>query len=62
MDGEISWVSGLVTVFSPNDIPGLRRPKNVKFGTKMAIFGKSFLIVAKLAKKSANMGQKPANS
>jgi len=25
-----------VTVFSPNDISGLRRPKNVKFGTKVA--------------------------
>jgi len=25
-----------VTVSSPNDIPGRRRPKNVKFGTKVA--------------------------
>jgi len=31
MDGEISSV-----VFSPNDISGLRRPKNIKFGTKVA--------------------------
>jgi len=25
-----------VTVFSPNDISGLRRPKSIKFGTKVA--------------------------
>jgi len=25
-----------MTVFSPHDIPGLRRPNNVKFGTKVA--------------------------
>jgi len=25
-----------VTVFSPNDISGLRRPKNIKCGTKVA--------------------------
>jgi len=24
-----------VTVFTPNDISGLSRPKNIKFGTKM---------------------------
>jgi len=32
LDGKISWVSGWVT---PNDISGLRRPKNFKFGTKV---------------------------
>jgi len=36
MDGEVSWVSALVNVFSPNDISRLRRPKSVKFGTKVA--------------------------
>jgi len=36
MDGEISWVSVWVTDFSLNDISGLRRPKNVKFGTMLA--------------------------
>jgi len=30
-DSEISWVSGRVTVFSPNNISALRL--NVKFGT-----------------------------
>jgi len=30
------WVHGWVAVFSPNDMLGLRRPKNVKFGTKVA--------------------------
>jgi len=39
MYGEISSVSGClgvwVTVFSPNDISGLRRRKNAKFGTKV---------------------------
>jgi len=37
-DREISWVclGEWVTVFSPNDSSGLRRPKNVKFGTKVA--------------------------
>jgi len=34
-DRDISWVSGRVTGFSPNDISGLRRPKNVEFGTKV---------------------------
>jgi len=34
MASDISWVSG--TVFSPNDVSGPRRPKNVKFGTKVA--------------------------
>jgi len=47
-----------VAVFSPNDISGLRRPKNVKFGTKVASsrrmmralrFLEKFLIVTKLA-------------
>jgi len=33
-DGKISWV-GVCPVFSPNDISGLRRPKNVRFGTKV---------------------------
>jgi len=32
-DGEISTVGVWVT---PNDISGLRRPKNVKYGTKVA--------------------------
>jgi len=49
-----------VTVFSLNDISGLRRPKSVKFDTKAAsstgmmhTLGvlESFLIVAKFAKK-----------
>jgi len=35
-DGEISWVSGWVTVFSPNNISRLRKLTNVKFGTKVA--------------------------
>jgi len=34
-DGEISWVYRWVTFFS-SDSSGLRRPKNVKFGTKVA--------------------------
>jgi len=29
-------VPGWVTVYSPNNIASLRRPKNVKFGTKVA--------------------------
>jgi len=41
MAGEISWVSGWVGVwvgdcFFPNAISGPRRPKNIKFGTKVA--------------------------
>jgi len=58
------WVSGWVAVFSPNDISGLRRPKNDKFGTKVAsstgmmraliFFEKVFLIVAKFAKTVKN--------
>jgi len=57
-DGKISWVSVWVTVFSPNDIAGLRRPNNVIFGTKVASimrmmhalrFLEKFLIVAKFA-------------
>jgi len=32
MGGEIIWV----IVFSPNDVSGMRRPKNVTFGTKLA--------------------------
>jgi len=35
-DGEVNWVSGSMTVFSRNDISGLRMPKNIKFGTKVA--------------------------
>jgi len=35
-DGEISWVSMWVTVFSPNDVSGQRRHKNVKFDKKVA--------------------------
>jgi len=34
MDGEISWVSDWVTVFSPSNISGLRS-KNVKFGLEL---------------------------
>jgi len=37
--GKISWVGVWVSVrvgdFSPNNISGLRRPENVKFGTKV---------------------------
>jgi len=29
-------LGGWLTVFSQNDISGLRRPKNIKFGTKVA--------------------------
>jgi len=36
MDDEISWVGNWVIAFSPNDISGPRRPKNVKFDTKVA--------------------------
>jgi len=63
IDGEISWVSGWVTVFSSNNMLGPRRPKNIKFGTKVVsstwmtcaleIFGKSFQYAAKFAKKTA---------
>jgi len=55
--------SDLNTVYSPNDISGLRRPKNVKFGTKVAsstrmmhalrFLEKRFLIVAKFAHKNS---------
>jgi len=56
MDGKIFWV----TVCSPNDISGLRRPKNVKFGTKVTSSARmmcalryleSFLICGKICKK-----------
>jgi len=30
------WVPW-VTVFSPNDISGLRRPKSIRFGTKVEL-------------------------
>jgi len=62
-DHEISWVSDWVTVFSPNDISGLRRPKNIKFGTKVASslrmmhalrFLEKFLIAVKFAKNAKN--------
>jgi len=54
-----------LTVFSPNDISGLRGPKNVNFGTKVAssrrrmhaLFGKSAVIAAKFA-KNAKIRQK----
>jgi len=35
-DGEISYLCGWETAFALNDISGLRRPKNVIFGTKVA--------------------------
>jgi len=44
-----------VTDYSPNDISGLRRPKNIKFGTSMRMMHtlrfleKVFLIVTKIA-------------
>jgi len=53
-----------VTVVSANDISGLRRPKNVKFGTKVASSTRivralrlldKFLIAAKVAKNRAKM-------
>jgi len=49
---------------TPNDISGLRRPKSVKFGTKVAFntrmmralgFLESFLIVEKFAKNRPKM-------
>jgi len=50
--------------FSPNNISGLRRPKNVKFGIKVAssmrmmhahrFFKEKVLIVAKFAKTAEN--------
>jgi len=53
-------VSMWVTVFSPNKISGLRRPKYVKFGIMVVYnarmmhthFWKKFLIVAKVAKNA----------
>jgi len=60
MDGKICWVLDWMTVFSLSDISGLRRPKNVKFGTKVASsmrtmrafrFLECFLIAGKNAKK-----------
>jgi len=61
---EISCVDVWVTVFSPNNILGLRRCKNAKFSTKVAssmrmmraLFGKSFLIVTKFAKTRLHGG------
>jgi len=56
MAKSAGWVFGWL-FFSPNDISGLRGPKNVKFGTKVASstridldFWKRFLIAAKFAK------------
>jgi len=63
MDGKISWVCDLVPVFSPNDISGLRSPKNVKLGTKMVSsmrmiralrFLEKVLIAAIFAKNAKN--------
>jgi len=62
-DDEISWLGDC---FSPKDISGLRRPKNVKFGTMVAsstrmmhavrfFLEKVYLIVSKCAKKTPNM-------
>jgi len=52
-----------VTVFSPNDISGLRRPKDIEFGTEVAsstrmmhavrFFWKKFFKCGKICKKSA---------
>jgi len=62
-NGEISRVSGWVSVFSPNDISEFTRPKNVKFGTKVATsmkmmrtldFQKKFFTAVKFAKKCRN--------
>jgi len=62
-DREISWVFGWVTGFTASDIPGLRRPKNVKFGTSVASgmkmmhalsFSKSFFNCGKIGKKREN--------
>jgi len=57
-----------VTVFSPNDISGLGRPKIIKFGTKVVsstsmmhahrFLVKVFLIMANLHQKTAKVGQK----
>lgn len=41
-DGEISWVGVWVTVSSPSDISGLRKPTNVKLGTKVSNSTKNF--------------------
>jgi len=46
MDGKIRWV----TVFSPNDISGQRRPKNIKFGTKVVCSMKMMLALRFLVK------------
>jgi len=54
------WVSVIVSTFSSNDISRLRRPKNVKFDTKVASSKRmmhalrlleSFLAVAKIGQK-----------
>jgi len=73
MDGKISWVSGWVTVFSLNDISGLTRPKNIKFGTKVApstrmmhsvahtwICGENVYLWQNLKKKLTKISQKIA--
>jgi len=57
-----------VTFFSPNDILGLRRPKNIKFGTKVASgmtmmhtlrFLESSLIVSNFAKNAKRRTKTP---
>jgi len=62
-DGKIIWV----TVLSPNDISGLRRPNNIKFGTKVASsmrmidtlrFLEKFFDAAKFVEKTAKNGTK----
>jgi len=70
-DGEVSWVSVWVSVgvcvgdcfvFSPNDVSGLRRPENVKFGTKEASSTRMMCALGFLGKKDFNcgkIGQKP---
>jgi len=46
-----------MTVFSPNDISGLRRPKNVKFGTKVASSTRMIHALRLLEKVKKNCGK-----
>jgi len=57
-----------VTVFSHNDISVMRRPKNIKFDTKVGSstrmirtlrFLESFLVVAEFAKNAENRPKMP---
>jgi len=56
-----------MTVVSPNDISRLRRPKNVKFGTKVGFstrmmrtldFWKKFFNCTRICKRRPEIGQK----